>query len=139
MTFSTPSLTLFLEKNNLSNVFSYGAVGALILLLLIILPCIVRILQQRISGCFKELKKGEMLGASVRNFAHGKGHEKGGFGRHKGEIEPQETPCSQASTPKTRVYLLNCFMLSPTPLTLRGALPHHHFSWRKSKRAAPSQ
>ena len=26
--------------------------------------------------------------------------------------------------PKTRV----CFMLSPTPLTLRGALPHNRFS-----------
>ena len=23
-------------------------------------------------------------------------------------------------------------MLSPTPLILRGALPHHHFSWRRS-------
>ena len=45
MTFSTLSLILFLEKI-LSNVFSYVAVGALILLLIIILPCIVRILQQ---------------------------------------------------------------------------------------------
>ena len=70
----------------MSNIFSYAAVGALILLLIIILPCIVRILQQRISGCFKELKKGEMLGASVRNFAHGKGHEEGGFGIRKGGI-----------------------------------------------------
>ena len=118
-------------KNILSNIFRYAAVGPLILLLVIILPCIVRILQQRISGCFKELKKGEMLGASVRNFAHGKGHEEGGFGIHKGEIEPQETPCSQASTPKTRVCLLYCFMLSPTPLTLRGA-DTHVLSRRKS-------
>ena len=55
MTFSTPSLTLFLEKNNLSNVFSYGAVGALILLLLIILPCIVRILRQSIQKLATEL------------------------------------------------------------------------------------
>ena len=38
-------------------------------------------------------------------------------------IEPQETPCSWASTPKTRVNLLYCFMLSPIPLTLRGADP----------------
>ena len=37
--------------------------------------------------------------------------------------------------PKTRV----CFMLSPTPLTLQGALPHHHVPRRRSKRAAPSQ
>ena len=65
-----------------------------------------------------------MLGASVRNSAHGKGHEEGGFDIHKGGIKPQETPCSRASTRKTRV-LLYCFMLSPTPLTLQGALPHH--------------
>ena len=41
-----------------------------------------------------------LLGASVRNSAHGKGHEEGGFGIRKGGIEPQETPCSRASTPK---------------------------------------
>ena len=33
-------------------------------------------------------------GASVRNSAHGKGHEEGGFCVCKGGIEPQETPCS---------------------------------------------
>ena len=27
--------------------------------------------------------------------------------------------------PKTRVCLLYCFVLSPTPLTLQGAVPHH--------------
>lgn len=32
-------------RNILSNVFSYAAVGAIILLLIIILPCIVRILR----------------------------------------------------------------------------------------------
>ena len=74
-------------------------------------------------------------GASVRNSAHGKGHEEGGFGIRKGGIKPQETPCSQASTPKTRVYLLYCFMLSPTPLTLWGAVPHL-FSQKRSKLAA---
>ena len=65
----------------------------------------------------------EMPGASVRNSARGKGHEEGGFGILKGGIESQETPCSQASTPKTRVCLLYCFMLSPIPLTLRGLSP----------------
>ena len=49
-------------------------------------------------------------------------------------IKPQETPYSRASNPKTRVY----FMLSPTPLTLRGTLPHNRFSQR-SKHAAPRQ
>ena len=75
-------------------------------------------------------------GASVRNSAHGKGHEEWGFGICKGRIESQETPRSRASTPKTRVYLLYCFMLSPTPLTLWGAVPHR-FSWRRSKLAVP--
>ena len=54
-------------------------------------------------------------GASVRNSAHRKGHEEGGFGIRKGGIEPQETPCSQASTPKTRVCLLR---LSPITISL---------------------
>ena len=35
--------------------------------------------------------------------------------------------------PKTRISV----MLSPTPLTLRGALPHNHLSRRRNKRAAP--
>ena len=35
---------------------------------------------------------------------------------------------SQASTPKTRVCLLYCFVLSSTPLTLWRAVPHHHLS-----------
>ena len=47
-----------------------------------------------------------MPGASVRNSTHGKGHEEGGFGIRKGGIEPQETPGSWASTPKTRVPTL---------------------------------
>ena len=74
-----------------------------------------------------------MPGASMRNPARGKGHEEGGFGIGKGGIKPQETPCSRASTPKTRV----CSMLSPTPLTLLGTLPHHHFSRRRSYLATP--
>ena len=36
----------------------------------------------------------------MRNSAHGKGHEEGGFRIRKEGIEPQETPCSRASTPK---------------------------------------
>ena len=55
MTSFIPSQTLFLEKNILSNIFSYAAVGALILLLIIILPCIVRILWQSIQKLETEL------------------------------------------------------------------------------------
>ena len=47
-----------------------------------------------------------MLGASVRKSALGKGHEEGGLALCKDEIEPQETPSSRASTPKTRVPTL---------------------------------
>ena len=43
------------KKNILSNIFSYAAVGALILLLIIILPCIVRILRQNIQRLATEL------------------------------------------------------------------------------------
>ena len=42
-------------KNILSNIFSYAAVGALILLLIIILPCIVRILRQSIQKLSTDL------------------------------------------------------------------------------------
>ena len=41
-----------------------------------------------------DIKERGLLGASVRNSAHGRGHEEGGFGIHKGGIKPQETPCS---------------------------------------------
>ena len=55
MTFFTPSLTLFLKKKILSNILSYAAVGALILLLIIILPYIVKILWQNIQNLTTEL------------------------------------------------------------------------------------
>ena len=42
-------------KNILSNILSYAAVGALVLLLIIILPCIVRILRQNIQKLATEL------------------------------------------------------------------------------------
>ena len=70
MTFSTSSLTSFLERLFCLLFFSYVAVGALILLLIIILPCIVRILQQSIQKLTTELylavlgnKKGEDAGS----------------------------------------------------------------------------
>ena len=77
---------------------------------------------------------GLLLGASMRNSAHGKGHEEGGLAFAKAWSSLRK-PRSRASNPQTRV----CFMLSPTPLTLWGALPHNHFSRRRSKRAAPRQ
>ena len=59
--------------------------------------------------------------ASVRNSAHDKGHEEGGSAYAKAGSSLRSPP----SIPKTRVCLLYCFVLSPTPLTLLGAVPHY--------------
>ena len=65
-------------------------------------------------------------GASVRNSAHGKGHEEGGSAYAKAGSSLRSPPGnSRASTPKIIVCLLYCFVLSPTPLTLWGAVPHY--------------
>ena len=55
----------------------------------------------------------------MRNSAHGKGHEEGSLAYTKGVIKPQETPCSRASTPKTRVLYGE---LSPITISLREGL-----------------
>ena len=61
--------------------------------------------------------------ASVRNSAPGKGHEEGGSAYTKAGSSLRSPPGnSRASTPKTRVCLLYYFVLSPTPLTLQGAV-----------------
>ena len=76
---------------------------------------------------------GWLPGASVRNSARGKGHEEGASAYAKAGSSLRSPPGnSRASTPKTRVCLLYCFVLSPTPLSLQGAVPHHHLSLWKS-------
>ena len=125
-------------KTILFTVSSYVALGAIILLLIIILPCIVRILRQNIQKLVTELhlallrnKKGgdaRSQHEELRPWQRSWGRR---LGMRKGGIEPQETPCSRASTPKTRVCLLYCFMLSPIPMNLQGAVPHH-LSQRRS-------
>ena len=68
----------------------------------------------------------QMLGAGMRHSAHGKGHEEGGSTYAKAGSSLRSPPGNpQASTPITRACLLYYFVLSPTPLTLRGAVPHH--------------
>ena len=64
----------------------------------------------------------------VRHSTHDKGHEEGGSAYAKAGSSLRSPPgYSQASTPKkTRVCLLYCFVLSP--LTLLGAVPHHHLA-----------
>ena len=59
----------------------------------------------------------------MRNSARGKGHEEGGLALDKGGIEPQETPCSRASTPKTRVPTLLFYALTYTSDFTGGSPP----------------
>ena len=76
------------------------------------------------------LKSG--VGGGMRHSTHGKGHEEGGSTYAKAESSLRSPPGnSWASTPITRACLFYYFVLSPTPLTLRGAVPHHLF-WRRS-------
>ena len=159
MTYFTPSLTLLLEKT-----FCLISL-VLILLLIIILPCIVRILRQNIQKLATELhlavlrnKKGGDAGsrhiaywvriaywvqhfsgsgiaqleilslpvASVRNSAHDKGHEEGGSAYAKAGSSLRSLPGnSRAIYPQNQSLPTFCFVLSPTPLTLRGAVPHY--------------
>ena len=63
----------------------------------------------------------------VRHSTHDKGHEEGGSAYAKAGSSLRSPPgYSRASTLKTRVCLLYCFVLSP--LTLLGAVPHHHLA-----------
>ena len=58
----------------------------------------------------------DVPGASVRNSARGKGHKEGGSAYAKAGSSLRSPPGnSRAPTPKTRVCLLYCFVLSPTP------------------------
>ena len=64
----------------------------------------------------------------MRHSAHDKGHEEGGsaYGIRKGGIEPQESPWKFSSIyPRNQSLPTFCFVLSPTPLTLQGAVPHY--------------
>ena len=132
MTYFTPSLTLFLEKT-----FCLISLD-IILLLIIILPCIVRILQQSIQRLATELhlavlrnKNEEMPGAGERHSTRDKGHEEGGSTYAKVGSSLRSPPGNpRASTPITRACLRYYFVLPPTPLTLRGTVPHHLFRRR---------
>ena len=57
MTFFHTFSNFILGKNILSTLFGYGAVGARLLILIIIFPCIVRVLQQNIQKLTTELHK----------------------------------------------------------------------------------
>ena len=75
--------------------------------------------------------KGYLWGTSGRTSTRGKGHEEGGSTYAKAGSSLRSPPGnSRASTPITRACLLYYFVLSPTPLTLQGAVPHHLFRRR---------
>ena len=64
-----------------------------------------------------------LRGASGRHSARGKGHEEGGSTYAKAGSSLRSPPGNpRASTPIIRACLLYYFVLSPTPLTLRGSL-----------------
>ena len=72
---------------------------------------------------YLDIRDCALPGASVRNSVCGKGHEEEGSAYAKAGSSLRSPPGnSRASTPRTRVCLLYCFVLSPTPLTLLGAL-----------------
>ena len=48
----------------------------------------IKLVKENMGVNCNNLGLGNMLGASVRNSTHGKGHEEGGFGICKGRIEP---------------------------------------------------
>ena len=75
---------------------------------------------------FTTLRFSFLWGAGGRTSARGKGHDEGGSTYTKVGSSLRSPPGnSQASTPITRACLLYYFVLSPTPLTLWGAVPHH--------------
>ena len=86
-----------------------------------------------LGGIGGRRRRERLPGASVRNSARGKGHEEGGSAYYAKAGSSLRSPPrnSRASAPKTRVCLLYCFVLSPTPLTLWGAVPHY-LSLKKS-------
>ena len=61
----------------------------------------------------------------MRNSACGKGHEEGGSAYAKAG-STQESPWKFSSIyPQNQNLPTFCFVLSPTPLTLWGAVPHY--------------
>ena len=65
------------------------------------------------------------LSAGSRSSTRGKGHEEGGLAYAKvGSSLTSPPGNSRASTPNQSLPTF-CFVLSPTPLTLRGAVPYY--------------
>ena len=79
------------------------------------------ILQARILECVAAGSQREELHPWQRSWGRR-------LGIHKGGIEPQESPWKFSSIyPQNQSLPTFCFVLSPTPLTLQGAVPHYLF------------
>ena len=62
----------------------------------------------------------------MRSSTRDKGHEEVGSAYAKAGSSLRSPPGnSRASTPQNQSLPTFCFVLSPTPLTLRGAVPHY--------------
>ena len=73
-----------------------------------------------------------MLGASVRNPAHGKGHKEGGSAYANAGSSLRGPPGnSRASTPKTRVCLPYCIMPFTNSSDVNRRLFPTNFFWKK--------
>ena len=66
-----------------------------------------------------------MPGAGERHSTRDKGHEEGGWA-YTNRASGVLPDILEHLPPKTRVCLLYCFVLSP--LSLLGAVPHHHLT-----------
>ena len=115
-------------KNILSTIFSYAAVATLILLLIIILPCIVRILWHSIQKLATELhlvvlrnKKGEMPWASTGDPTHEKVMRRDLMGQGESGLKWFS---AWAFTPPKKNLSVYC-LIYYTLLTLQGAIPNH--------------
>ena len=139
MTFSIHFLTLFQKKENiLPTIFSYATVAALILLLIIILPCIVRTLQQKTQKLVTELhlavfknKKGGYAGSHHGRSHPWKGHvEKPWWARR---IMAREIPwiCSSIY-PQTRICLSYYFVPFTNSSDINRGLSLTTFIWKRS-------
>ena len=79
-------------------------------------------MEQKFPGVFRS-KHHIMRGASS---ASGKGHEEGGLAYAKAGSSLRSLPGnSRAIYSQNQSLPTFCFVLSPTPLTLRGAVPHY--------------
>ena len=74
-------------------------------------------------------------GASVRNSAHGKGHEEGGLAYTKEWSSLRKPPVPEHLPPKPEYVLCSHLHL----WLYGGVFPHHHFSRRRSQPATPGQ